>query len=286
MYFSTEILLLIILIIVVAIGISNYFMFNNSANNVPYNSTNSYNKVPNPYNQQTNYQNPYQNISDNQQHNPYLNTAKDNTDIINNNKITVRPEFNNNLEYSKNYYDNDGHNHNYKHGHGHGHGHEHGHEHGHGHEIIDETIINRPKNPIDLIKIHDYRVIEDPLKDPKRRLPRYLLGPLTTSPIFNYPTRGFRDTFSQQGYLIDIKASSNDQNRMLPLYGRQKWPNSNIYEYYIMIQSGERERKYDLEKYTKELYDKDEVRVDILSDRKYEVKLFKQEGMEYNPFWF
>ena len=278
MYFSTEILLSIILIIVIAIGISNYIMLkNNSPNNnqlpisnylIPANQNYLSQTVPSnqiiPANQNylsqivpSNQNYLDQTVPSNQN---YLsqtvpsnqNYTKDNIDIINNNRITVNPEVN-------------------KHG------------------IIDETIIKKRSmehSPVDLIKVHDYRVIEDPLKDPKKRLPRYLLSPMIASPIFNYPTRGFRDSFSQQGYLIDSGASTNDHNRMIPLYGRQKWPNSNIYEYYIMIQNGDKERKYDLEKYTKELYDKDEVKIDILNDRKYEVKLFKTEGMEYNPFWF
>ncbi len=152
-------------------------------------------------------------------------------------------------------------------------------------QIIDETIVdNNP--PIDLIKTYDYRILEDPMKDPKRRPARHILGPFTGSPLFNYPTRGYRDNFSQQGYLVNHDAPVNDENKVLQLFGREKWPNSSSYEYYITFQSGGNERKYELDKYTKELYDGDEVRVDILNDRKYRVKLFKQEGLEYNPFWF
>ncbi|ARF09271.1 hypothetical protein Catovirus_2_220 [Catovirus CTV1] len=156
-----------------------------------------------------------------------------------------------------------------------------------GGEVIDETTIIQPSQPLaDPVRVYDYRVLDDPMKDPKRRLPRYMLPSVMPSPAFNYPTRGWRDNFSLQGYLIDNKASTNDDNRVLQLFGRQKWPNSSQYEYYVTFQSGNQERKYELEKYTKELYDKDVVYVDILNNRKYEVKLFKQEGMEYNPFWF
>lgn len=155
---------------------------------------------------------------------------------------------------------------------------------------IDEVSIRTgrqmPNMPIiDPIKTYDYRVLDDPMKDPKRRISRYSLGNILPNPAFNFPTRGPQDTFSQQGYLVDKHASSDDPNKILQLFGRQKWANSNQYEYYVTFQSGVHERKYELEKYKKELYNKDEVKIDILDNRKYEVKLFKHETMDYNPYW-
>lgn len=155
---------------------------------------------------------------------------------------------------------------------------------------IDELSINTggrvPNMPIiDPIRTYDYRVLEDPMKDPKRRISRYSLGNILPNAAFNFPTRGPQDTFSQQGYLVDKNAPPDDPNKILQLFGRQKWANSNQYEYYITFQSGVHERKYELDKYKKELYNKDEVKVDILNNRKYEVKLFKHETMDYNPYW-
>lgn len=138
---------------------------------------------------------------------------------------------------------------------------------------------------VDPVKMYDYRVLEDPMKDPKRRISRYSLGNILPNPAFNFPTRGPRDTFSQQGYLVDKHASPDDPNKILQLFGRQKWANSNQYEYYVTFQSGVHERKYELEKHKKELYNKDEVKIDILNNRRYEVKLFKHETMDYNPYW-
>lgn len=154
----------------------------------------------------------------------------------------------------------------------------------------EQISITQTGSSPDLVNVYDYRVLDDPMKDPKRRPPRHILGPLAGTPYFNidynFPTRGWRDNFSQQGYLVDQKASTDDPNKILLLFGREKWPRSNQYEYYVVFQSGDKERKYDLDNYRKELYNGDEVVIDILNNRKYTVKLFKQEGLEYNPFIF
>ena len=144
-----------------------------------------------------------------------------------------------------------------------------------------KTIIYQPimeENCVDPIICNDYRVLNDPLKNPTRRSPRYMYDDLES---FNLSTRERKDTFSEQGYLIDEKASSNDPNKFLLLFGRQKWPKSSEYEYYIIFQNGRKELKYELEKYNRELFNKDEVIVDILNKRKYKVKLFKYQDFEY-----
>lgn len=141
-------------------------------------------------------------------------------------------------------------------------------------------------NVSDPLKIYDYRVMNDPLKEPTRRPPRDIIGPAVASPWFNYPTRGWPDNYTLQGYLVDNNGSNNDPNKILSLYGRQKYPGSNEYEYYVSFISDDDRIKYKLDKYRRELYDDDEVVIDILQYRKYRVKLFKEEGIIYNPFMF
>lgn len=130
----------------------------------------------------------------------------------------------------------------------------------------------------------DKRVIADPLKEPLRRPSRDVLGPiLVNNPLLNIATRGYPDNYTQQGYLVDNKTNKNDPNMIIPLFGRQKYPQSVEYEYYIVMNIGGFERKYMLDRQKRELYDGDKVFVDILK-RHYEVKLFKSQGLEYNPF--
>lgn len=275
MYFSSEIILVIVLIIIIGICIFTYNVQSQQLNEI--NILKSRLIVKN-----ENYTPESSNIPLNNS-----NTPSNNSLLIQNNQSDI---------YNSNHSSHSNHSNHLNHSNHHDYSNHYNH-HDHSHStlmnqpaIIDETIIKPPRPPlVDPIKVYDYRVLEDPMKDPKRRLPRYSLGPLTSlisSPLFNIPTRGWRDNYSLQGYLVDHKASSNDPNKIIQLFGRQKWPNSSQYEYYVTFQSGHHERKYELEKYTKELYDKDEVFVDILNDRRYEVKLFKQESMEYNPFWF
>lgn len=154
-------------------------------------------------------------------------------------------------------------------------------------KIIKDTEVIEP--PIDPLINYDMRVINDPLQEPKRRPARDIIGPIIASnpiinPMLNIATRGYPDNFTQQGYLVDHKnKNKNDANMIIPLFGRQKYPQSVEYEYYIVMNIGGFERKYMLDKQKRELYDGDKVYIDILK-KQYETKLFKTQGLEYNPF--
>ena len=154
----------------------------------------------------------------------------------------------------------------------------------------------------------DYKVTFDPLTEPSRRPPRHVISPVIGNPYFNYPTRGFTDSYSLQGYLVKDfnKYNKKDntqinsltdkgkpqgdideydkENRILKLFGREKYPNSTEYEYYVIINTGMNDSiKYFLENQRKELYDGDSVYVDILKS-KYTVKTLKNKTFEYNPY--
>jgi len=147
----------------------------------------------------------------------------------------------------------------------------------------------------DLIGDLDRRVIYDPLTEPSRRPPRHVIEPVLGSPYFNYPTRGFADSYALHGYLVkdnhkmnneeDIKDIKNkEENMILKLFGREKYPNSTEYEYYVMINTGYNDSiKYFLENQRKELYDGDSVYIDIIK-AKYRVKILKNRTFEYNPY--
>jgi hypothetical protein len=172
--------------------------------------------------------------------------------------------------------------------------------------VSDPPINFNPQTVIDPVRQYDYQNLYDPLKDPKKRSPRdwygisspsNILGPVDlygfpyiqncsksmpnifNVPPFNFPTRGNSDTFSWVGYLVDKKSPGNDDNKILKLFGRQKYPRGYDYQYYTMIRNGGEEMKYDLNN-KKELYNGDKVKVDILG-RKYKVKLLKQQDFAY-----
>ena len=153
----------------------------------------------------------------------------------------------------------------------------------------------------------DYKVTFDPLTEPSRRPPRHVITPVIGNPYFNYPTRGFTDSYSLQGYLVKDSKMFNrkentqinsltdkgkpeehiqedKENKIIKLFGREKYPNSTEYEYYVIINTGMNDYiKYFLENQRKELYDGDSVYIDILKS-KYTVKTLKNKTFEYNPY--
>lgn len=145
--------------------------------------------------------------------------------------------------------------------------------------IVSQPTIPIP--PIDPVKEYDYKKIYDPLEDPTQRVDRYLLGPLEYRRMFNYPTLGYPDNYRWMGLLIDEHAT-DEKNKVLRLFGRQKYPRSNEYQYYTMINMGHDQIKVHIPK-KRELYDHDTVTVDELG-KTFEVKLNKDDDMRYVPF--
>lgn len=145
-----------------------------------------------------------------------------------------------------------------------------------------EMVPTPPMYPItDPVKIYDYQKMNDPLEEPTKRVDRYLLGPVQLRRMFNYPVRGDPDNPRWLGLLIG--EGDNDPNKIIKLFGRQKYPGSDHYEYYTMINMGFDQIKVHIHQ-RKELYDGDEVMVHELN-KKYRVKLNKNDDMAYNPYF-
>lgn len=139
----------------------------------------------------------------------------------------------------------------------------------------------------DVINIYDKKTAYDPMYEPTRRPPRHQIDMIIGNPAFNYPTRGFTDTYSLHGYLVkDKELKEYSDNKILRLYGREKFPNSIEFEYYVIINNGPHDEiKYFLENQRKELYNGDSIYIDILQS-KYYVKLLKDKTIVYNPYFF
>jgi len=151
-----------------------------------------------------------------------------------------------------------------------------------------------PPRIIDPIKDYDYHKLSDPLETPTTRVDRYLLGPIELRGMFNYPVRGYPDNPRWLGILVsdddhskcaDGKCSfeKDKDNKILKLFGRQKFPGSNQYDYYTMLNSGNDQIKVRLH-HKKELYDDDHVHVSELG-KKYKVKLNQNDDDYYNPYF-
>jgi hypothetical protein len=135
---------------------------------------------------------------------------------------------------------------------------------------------------VDPVKLYDYKKLKDPLEEPTNRPDRYLLGPLEYRKMFNLPTQGYPDTYRWMGILVSDDAT-DDKNKILKLFGRQKYPRSNEYQYYVMINMGHDQVKVHIEQ-KRELYDNDPVTINELG-KTYKVKLNKDDEMEYNPYF-
>lgn len=157
-------------------------------------------------------------------------------------------------------------------------------------EIINQRAIIQsgpPDVPADPVREYDYRNINDVLTGPIKRPPRDTIGPVLGNPLFNIYTQGPPDNYSWLGLLLTTDTSGVDtNNKMLKLFGRQRYPNSNSWDYYVVAYVGGNDKvKISLckDKYRKELYDGDSVTISELN-MDYQVKLNRNDYLSYNPY--
>lgn len=87
-------------------------------------------------------------------------------------------------------------------------------------KIINENIDLRNKLINDNIISRDRKVINDPIYPPLKRLPNHLINSI--------PTRGYPDNYHMVGIL-----NRKDDEKILQLFGRQRYPGSHQWEYYV-----------------------------------------------------
>lgn len=129
--------------------------------------------------------------------------------------------------------------------------------------------------PINPWREYDYRTLNDPLVAPRRRDDYNL-------PVLPLPTRGFPAPFKKMGLLIDKSTHNHDRYKILLLMGRNKHPNSTVYDYYAVENDKNSSLKFHIEG-TRELQTGDHLRIYEL-DKKYNVVLDKVLGYEYDPY--
>ena len=122
--------------------------------------------------------------------------------------------------------------------------------------------------------------VTPPYKRDDYMIPAHIVDPVN----FGMYTRGVPPVFKKMGYLIDESASNDDKYKILNLMGRQKYYNSNIYEYYVVSSNRDDNIKFDLgKKYRNELFTGDIVKVHQLN-KEYKVHIDKNLDYEYNPY--
>lgn len=159
-------------------------------------------------------------------------------------------------------------------------------------EVLNKKInslnskINEIKNETKIIKnetkARDIKVIHKIDHPPERRLPRHQLHPLMLKRRINIPTRGYPDNYTLQGILV-----RNSDEKTLQLYGRQKYPGSNQWEYYAVgNDSNAFNSKLPVKvKGDREIYDNDIIELPFLDQKKgdFKAKLYDLDQPRYIP---
>jgi ribosomal protein L34E len=138
---------------------------------------------------------------------------------------------------------------------------------------------------IKTLRKRDVDSAENTFKPPERRLPRHSYPNRSVKQLINIPTRGYPDDYHNIGMLV----RKNDE-KVLKLFGRQKFPGSNQWEYYVIGNDPNGlNNKIPLSiPGNKELFSNDTIAVPWLdqSKGKFELKLFDYDAPRYNPFIF
>jgi hypothetical protein len=150
-------------------------------------------------------------------------------------------------------------------------------------EIVNRPIINPIVEKRMILEQRDRRAINDDLSPPERRDPEHSYPDKEVKNIINIPTRGLPDNYHSVGVLV-----RKEDEKVLQLFGRQKYPGSNQWEYYVtgMDRYGFPNKMPVKIKGDKEVNDKDKIELDWLDKSKgdFEVNLYNFDTPRYNPF--
>jgi len=98
--------------------------------------------------------------------------------------------------------------------------------------------------------------------------------------MINFPTRGFPDDYQLIGILIELQDKTM-KDKVYNLYGRQTYPGSNLYEYYVHAIIDNNNIKIPLS-YNKEIFDGQEIKI-MKNTEIYKVKLYPYNLPRYIP---
>ena len=131
-----------------------------------------------------------------------------------------------------------------------------------------------------IIKRYDEKKIYDVLEEPSKRPSRSEIGDIGFRRYINIATQGYPDNYHLIGILMN---NEGFENRILKLYGREKYPRSILWEYYTIISDGNDMIKIEINnKNNKELYTGDKIYIEELN-KEYEVKMYSNDELKYNP---
>ncbi len=146
-----------------------------------------------------------------------------------------------------------------------------------------QIIINKEPeiSKRDILNIRDRKVLDDSLAPPERRVPEHQYPDEYLKRQINLPTRGYPDNYQLLGIV-----SRNNTETAYNLFGRQTFPNSNQYEYYIQATLHNNTVKIPLNIYGgKEILDNQSINIPGMnpSNDKFIVKLYDYDVPRYIP---
>lgn len=129
----------------------------------------------------------------------------------------------------------------------------------------------------------DRRVVDDNLSPPERRDQEYAYPDRYVKSLINVPTRGLPDNYQAVGTLVRKK-----DEKILQLFGRQTFPSSNQWEYYVVGNDGNAfTNKMPLSiKGGREIENGQQIPLQWLDPSKgtFEVNLYNYDVPRYNPY--
>jgi hypothetical protein len=133
------------------------------------------------------------------------------------------------------------------------------------------------------LRERDRRVLNDDFEPPEKRVPEHNYPNRYVKSKINIATRGLPDNYQTVGVLV-----RKEDERMLQIFGRQKYPGSTQWEYYISgLDVNSTPFKVPLAvKGDRELEDKQEIDLPWFdaSRGKFQVNIYPNDVPRYNPF--
>ena len=139
------------------------------------------------------------------------------------------------------------------------------------------------RNKRKILEYRDSQVKYNDFKPPERRIPEHEYPNDKLKQIINIHTRGEPDNYQLMGVLL-----RNNTESAFNLFGRQKYPGSNQYEYYAQGKMQYNDVKLPINNNGKELYNNDKVKILGTDESKgdFIVNLYKYDEPRYNPFLY
>jgi len=154
--------------------------------------------------------------------------------------------------------------------------------------VLDDVPIMKTIGDIDYnkrayLENRDKDVVFNELKPPEKRLPEYQYPNRYVRNRINVPTRGLPDNYHAMGTLV-----RKEDEKILQLYGRQTFPGSSQWEYYVTgADTYGFPNKMPINiKGGREIEDKQHVPVDFLDKKRgsFQANIYNFDVPRYNPY--